>query len=445
MSRFGILSFPGTGHLHPLAALGRELARRDHTVTIFQVADVEHLIRAAGLRFRQIGELDFPSGTLRLLDEQLGRLHGSRAMEFIFERILQNSQIVLRDAPVAIRSEGVDALIVDQAEFAGGSVAEYLGLPFVTAILTLPLNLHSSVPFCRFRPEFGEGAASAGRFANGNSRLAFIESSILALVNRQRRRWSLQTKIGLNECDSDLAQIAQVPAPFDFPNRKTPSCFHYTGPFFDGAGRREISFPWSKLDPSRPLIFVSMGTLQNGIEWVFRVVAEACAEFPVQTVISLGGGLPPEIFGELPGDPIVVRYAPQLALLSRAALAIFHGGLNTALECLARGVPMIAIPVTFDQPGVGARLVSTGTGRMVPIHKLTTERIRTEIREILTDAQYRANAKAFQKHVSAINGVKRAADIIEDAVVRRATASLPLCAPTAGWKCPPDKAQAVRS
>jgi zeaxanthin glucosyltransferase len=123
MSRFGILSFPGTGHLHPLTALGRELVRRDHTVTIFQVADVEHLIDAAGLRFHRIGESDFPSGTLRVLDERLSRLHGSQAMEFIFKRIRQNSKIVLRDAPMAVRSERVDALIVDQAEFAGGSVA----------------------------------------------------------------------------------------------------------------------------------------------------------------------------------------------------------------------------------------------------------------------------------------------------------------------------------
>ena len=45
----------------------------------------------------------------------------------------------------------------------------------------------------------------------------------------------------------------------------------------------------------------------------------------MQTVISLGGGLPPENLGELPGAPIVVRYAPQLAPLSRAALTIFHG------------------------------------------------------------------------------------------------------------------------
>jgi zeaxanthin glucosyltransferase len=56
MSHFGILIFPGTGHLHPLTAFGRELVRRDHTVTIFQVADVEPLILGAGLRFHRIGE-----------------------------------------------------------------------------------------------------------------------------------------------------------------------------------------------------------------------------------------------------------------------------------------------------------------------------------------------------------------------------------------------------
>ena len=420
MSRFGILSFPGTGHLHPLTALGRELVRRDHTVTIFQVADVGHLIHAAGLRFHRIGELDFPSGTLRILDEHLSRLHGSQAMEFVFERIRQNSQIVLRDAPRAIRSEPVDALIVDQAEFAGGSVAEYLGLPFVTAILTLPLKLHSSIPICGFPTESENGVGSRGQWAASNSRLGLMQSSILALINRQRRRWSLQPKTGLNACDSELAQIAQVPAGFDFPDRKMPSYFHYTGAFLDGTGREEINFPWSLLDSSRPLVFVSMGTLQNGIEWVFRAVAQACAEFPVQTVISLGGGLSPEVFRDLPGDPIVVRYAPQLALLSRAALTIFHGGLNTALESLAHGVPMIAVPITFDQPGVGARLVRTGAGRMIPIRDLTAERLRVEMAEVLTNGTtYRANARLLQMQASTRSGVRQAADIIERVLERR--------------------------
>jgi zeaxanthin glucosyltransferase len=102
-----------------LTALGREWASRDHSVTIFQVADVEHLVRAAGLRFHQIGELDFPSGTLRVLDERLSRLHGLEAMDSVFDRMRQNSRMVLRDAPNAILSEKIDALIVDRAEFAG--------------------------------------------------------------------------------------------------------------------------------------------------------------------------------------------------------------------------------------------------------------------------------------------------------------------------------------
>src|SRR5271166_3833292 len=185
--RIGILSFPGRGHLYPLTALGRELATRDHEVTIFQVADVEKLVRGTGLRFHQIGRQEFPLGTLRVLDEKLSRLQGPEAMNFVFERIRQNSQVVLRDAPKAIRSEQIDALLVDQAEFAGGSVAEYLGLPFVTAILTLPLNLHSGFPFCGFRTESDEGVGSRGQWAASNSRLGLMQSSILALINRQRR------------------------------------------------------------------------------------------------------------------------------------------------------------------------------------------------------------------------------------------------------------------
>jgi zeaxanthin glucosyltransferase len=334
-------------------------------------------------------------------------------MDSVFDRMRQNSRMVLRDAPNAILSEKIDALIVDQAEFAGGSVAECLGLPFVTAILTLPLNLKSNFPFSESPAESELSVRATRRNAPGNSRLGFTQVRILALINRQRKRWSLQAKIGLNAFDSQLAQISQLPAGFDFPNRNLPSCFHYTGPFFDGTGRRETTFPWSRLDSSRPLVFVSMGTLQNGVERVFRVVAQACAKFPVQTVISLGGGMSPEVFGELPGNPIVVSYAPQLDLLGRAALTIFHGGLNTALESLAQGVPMIAIPVTFDQPGVGARLVWTGTGRMIPIRELTADRLIIEIGEILTNAQYRTNAKILQKQISAINGVKSAADIIE--------------------------------
>ena len=429
MSHFGILSFPGTGHLHPLTALGRELVRRGHQVTVFQVADVEPLIRAAGLGFRQIGAREFPLGSLRLLDQTLGRLQGMKALGFIFCRYCQNSAMVLRDAPNAIRSEQIDVLIVDQAEFAGGSVAERLRLPFVTAILTLPLNLDPSVPFCAFHSQFEAEGEAPARNVMRNVWIRFMASELCALVNRQRKIWGLQPKAGLDGFSSGLAQIAQVPQDFDFPRRKLPTSFHYAGPFLDRSGRPEIAFPWARRDVSRPLVFVCMGTLQNGMERVFRVVAEACAAFPVQTVISLGGGLPVEALGPLPGDPIVVRYAPQLELLSKAALTVFHGGLNTALESLSCGVPMIAIPVTMDQPGVGARIIWTGTGRTIPVTQLTIDRLRLAIDEVLTNPGYRANAQRLQRLIVANRGVARAAELIEGALMSRSfplSPSLPM-------------------
>ena len=46
---FGIVSPPVAGHIHPFAALGRELAARGHRVTSFQMPDLETKIRSEEL------------------------------------------------------------------------------------------------------------------------------------------------------------------------------------------------------------------------------------------------------------------------------------------------------------------------------------------------------------------------------------------------------------
>src|SRR5262245_27069166 len=139
--RIGILSFSSPGHYYPLTALGRRLQSRGHDVVYFQVADLESPIRAAGLRFRQIGEHDFPLGSLRTRDEELGKLTGRAALRCGLRGIERKAMMLFRDAPGAIRDERVDSLIVDQIEPAGGTVAEYLGLPFVSVAAALPVNL----------------------------------------------------------------------------------------------------------------------------------------------------------------------------------------------------------------------------------------------------------------------------------------------------------------
>ena len=67
-----------------------------------------------------------------------------------------------------------------------------------------------------------------------------------------------------------------------------PANFHYTGPFHDVRVRPPAPFPWERLS-GRPLIYASMGTLQNRMRHVFGTIAEACrdldADLSVLTVV----------------------------------------------------------------------------------------------------------------------------------------------------------------
>jgi MGT family glycosyltransferase len=384
-------------------------------VVYFQVADLERPIRAAGLEFRQIGREDFPPGALRARDKEVCKLKGVAALRCGLRGIERKAQMLFRDAPAAIRDEGVDCLIVDQIEMAGGTVADHLGLPFVSVAAALPVNLDPSVPSATLPWSHRTGLWARLRNRLGNAAFEWLFSGVLRTINRQRRGWGLPPARGFNDTFSGLAQIAQLPATLELSGRRLPPGFHHTGPWTDAAGRLPVDFPWQRLDPDRPLVYVSMGTLLNGVLQTFRTIAQACAGLDLQLVISLGGGQDPALLADLPGDPIVVGYAPQLELIGRSTLTISHGGLNTALESLAQGVPMVVLPVTYDQPGVGARVEWAGVGRSIPVGRLTVDRLRGAVCSVLGDPAYRKRAGQIQSSIEAADGLNRAADRIEEA------------------------------
>lgn len=415
MLRIGILSFSSPGHYYPISALGRRLRSRGHEVVYFQVADLERPIRAAGLEFRQIGKEDFPLGTLRARDESVWKLQGVAALRAALRGLTQKSVMLFRDAPAAIRDEGIDALIVDQIEMAGSTVAEYLGLSFVSVAAALPINSDPSVPSVCFPLSHRLGYWARVRNRVSNTVSEWIFSGILRTINRQRRTWGLPSAKNYNALFSGLAQVSQLPAALELPGRRLPPHFYHTGPWTDSTARAPVDFPWSRLDPDRPLVYATMGTLQNGVLQTFRVMAEACAGLDLQLVISLGGGQDPAQLADLPGDPVVVGYAPQLELIRRATLTISHGGLNTVLESLECGVPMVVLPVAYDQPGVGARVEWSGVGRSIPVGRLTVNKLRDAIRAVLRNPSYRERAGELRTSIEIADGLNRAADVIEAA------------------------------
>lgn len=415
MARLGAFCFPGTGHLNPMTALAHSLELRGHQVVLFGIPDTEAQVRAAKIEFHTIGAKDYPPGSLQELDEQLARLKGLAAFRFTLQRVRNSAQMVMRDGPEAVRAAKVDALLVDEAEFAG-NVADYLGLPWVSVALIPPLVQDDRFPPFWFGWPAGQDSLSRLRNRFAIRFLSRIAEPIFWDINRQRTAWGLKPFVHAEEALSPLAQVTQLPEALEFAVAgKKPHGLHYTGPFVHPRQRPAIEFPWDRLD-GRPLLYASLGTLQNGSEAIFKTIAAACAGLDAQLVISLGGGLDPARLGTLDGDPLVVRFAPQLEILKRAALVITHAGLNTVLESLSEGVPLVAVPLGNDQPGVAARVRARGAGLVVPPSKLKPATLRKAVLRVLQEDSYRKAAVALQAAIQRTDGPNRAAEIIEQAL-----------------------------
>jgi zeaxanthin glucosyltransferase len=420
-----------------MTALALRLKQRGHQVILFGIADTEARVRAAGIDFHLIGATDYPFGTLQKLDQQLSELKGISTFRFTVERLKNTACMILRDGPEAVRSANLDAMLIDEADM-GGNIAEYLGLPFVSIAFFPPLVQDDYIPpFC-FGWNGGQNPFARLRNRLGMRLLSRIAAPIYAVVNEQRKSWNLKPLAHPTESLSPLAQITQLPEVLEFPTPSRPTNLHYTGPFVNNQQRPPIDFPWHRLD-GRPLLYASLGTLQNGSEQSFKTIAEASSTLNVQLVLSLGGGLNPARLGTLPGTPILVRYAPQLELLKQAAAVITHAGLNTVLESLAEGVPLVAIPQGNDQPGVAARVAAKGAGIVIPAHKLNVPRLRTAVQSVLEENKYRAQAHKIQSEMQKINALETAANIIEAALELKPAPKpehLPIVAPDAAPASP---------
>lgn len=413
----GLLCPELTGHLNPLTTLGRELQRRGHSVTVVARPDAERKSRGAGLGFIPIAEEESPVGTVARTSAELGRLRGLGAVRYTAALLRDSALTVLREAPAAVASAKMDALLVDQVTPAGNTVAEILGLPFVTVCNALALNPDPALPPGMMPWKYRRGILARLRNQFGHAVLRWLAKPIVREIDLYRTQRGLpRLRQGFDD-GSRLAQIAQQPSFFDYPRTTLPECFHYTGPWHDSRSGGTIPFPWEKLD-HRPLIYASMGTLQNRLHEIFHTIAAACEGLPAQLVLSLGSA-DQKLEGSLPGSPIVVPFAPQLALLQRASLSITHAGLNTALESLSHGLPMVALPITNDQPAVASRLEWLGVAEVVPLGKLSAPRLRRAIERVLREPRYREKAKQLQTEITRCAGLTRAADIVEQAFSTR--------------------------
>jgi zeaxanthin glucosyltransferase len=421
---FGVLSFTGTGHLNPFILLSEELRHRGHKITFFEKPKIEDRVRQVGFDFFPIGRNDSSFKNQELHAGNSSLRSGLSMLRFNLKRITKDLETYLKETPPALRCAGVDALIINEIVLTGPTIAEMLCLPYFLISAAAP---HS----------FGwNGYPWFSGYRYSKSWLSMLESALFEIsalrmrgpirraLDDYRHQAGLGTLRHARRLFPELAHIAQLPQCLDLPRGPLPNNFHYTGPFTNGTKRPYVKFPWDRLD-GRPILYASLGTTRSVQAFVFRLIAEACQDLNLQLVISLGGRFDPELLGDLPGMPLVTRYAPQLELLKLATIVITHGGSNTVFEALLEGKPMIAIPLAHDQPAVAARLARLHLAEVLPVMRLSTKKIRIAVTKVLNNPRYHEEAAKMQAKLQSLHGLERAADVIEQAMEKYA--ARPLC------------------
>lgn len=405
MAHFAMIGPPLRGHYKPLSHLAAELIARGHKATFIHQADAAPLVEAEGAAFEAIGEGAPP---VESWTRPMSKIRGVIGLGGMMSGMVRFTDTFCREAPAVLRRIGADALIVDQLEAGGGLVAEHLGLPFVSTADTMPINREMGVPPPYVGWRYDPSEKGMKRNIGGWRVTDFLLRGVSNAIERNSKMLGLPPRRRLENCFSPLLQLSQMVPGLDFPRKELPPSFHYTGPFRRGSPG-EFALPPGD---DRPLVFCTLGTLQGSRVRIFRKVAEACAGLDLRLLLTQGGLGQLKRAERLPGNPLIYDWVPQEAVLAHTDMMVCHGGINTILEPLAAGIPMVLMPLAFEQSAIAARVEHAGAARVLS-HRSSARRIAEAIAEVEGDPRFRERAQALQREMRQAGGVARAADLIE--------------------------------
>ncbi|AUX92180.1 glycosyltransferase [Mixta gaviniae] len=413
MSHYAVIAPPLYSHVRALEALAQQLIARGHRVTFMQQAEARTLLSDARIGFCPLGARSHPPGSLARTLRLTAHPSGMGIFRLI-DDMAKTSDMLCRELPAALAQAGIDGLIVDQMEAAGGLAAQALGLPFVSVACALPVNREPHLPLPVMPFNYAEDARSQKLYVSSTRVYDWLMRRHGEVIARHARAFGLGERRALHDCLSPLAQISQTLPAFDFPRRQLPSHFHAVGPL-----RHRRAAPDEAPPCAQPLVFASLGTLQGHRYTLFRAIARACRQLKVRLLIAHCGGLSEAQAARLRRyGAEVTDFADQPAVLRQAQAVITHGGLNTVMDAIESATPILTIPLAFDQPGVAARVVYSGIGRRAS-RFATAGMLAQHLQALLSNDAYRQRLTRMQAQLERAGGAARAADVVEQALRER--------------------------
>uniref|UniRef100_A0A8C8E3V4 Si:ch73-334d15.1 n=1 Tax=Oryzias sinensis TaxID=183150 RepID=A0A8C8E3V4_9TELE len=139
-------------------------------------------------------------------------------------------------------------------------------------------------------------------------------------------------------------------------------------------------------------ILMSLGTLVKGLPHeITSEIAAAFAQLPQKVIWRHVGERP----NNLGNNTLLVKWMPQNDLLGHPKVKAFvaHCGTNGIYESIYHGVPIVGIPLLFDQFENVLRLEARGAAKGVDAAKLDRQSFLEALQQVLNNPSYRNNMR----------------------------------------------------
>uniref|UniRef100_A0A3B3Z9N9 UDP-glucuronosyltransferase n=1 Tax=Periophthalmus magnuspinnatus TaxID=409849 RepID=A0A3B3Z9N9_9GOBI len=326
----------------------------------------------------------------------LSKIHQQASMVGV--QMLENKTLMQK-----LRETKYDVVLIDPGLPVGVLVAHELGVPTVYNVRWI--------------------TSGEGHFVVAPSPTSYVPTSGVALPDKMTFWQRLQNTLhyGLNTCidkfvvapvydrlvekyfGSDISfyhmlqgadiWLMRVDFVFEFPRPTMPNIV-YIGGF--------QCKPSSPLPPEledfvqssgdHGFILMSLGTLVKALpKEITSKIAAAFAQLP-QKVIWRHAGEKPDNLGN---NTLLLKWLPQNDLLGHPKIKAFvaHGGTNGIYESIYHGVPIVGVPLLFDQPENVLRLEVRGAAKVLDVTHITTESFLGTVKEVVRNPFYRNNMK----------------------------------------------------
>ena len=423
-----VLVFPAEGsHWINMKVLIQELHSRGHNITVIR-PEKSWYIKAESHHYQSI-TLDVVPGfdvnnmnyfTTRLL--QLRReLHTSpsalikaweefmKMMHHVHKAVVDKMQKIFEDAKLMqfFQEAEYDVVLTDPCFGGGVLLAHRLGLPLVLNVrwAIMEDGHHTVAPSpLSYVPIPGTELTDRMSFWQRVKNVIFslMVLNVRVIIKDSHYTPFVHRHFGPDVHYDELVQAADIwlmrtDFTFEFPRPTMPNVVYMGG--FQCKPSKALpqdleDFVQSSAEHG--VIIMSLGTLVGNFpEDITEHVAAAFAQLP-QKVIWRHTGKRPSTLGN---NTLLLDWLPQNDLLGHPKTRVFvtHGGTNGLHEAIYHGVPIVGLPLMFDQDDNLFKMRVRGVAKVLDIGTLNKDNFLEAVKEVLHQPSYRENMQELSR------------------------------------------------